>query len=265
MPENLDQKLDYNPFKQKDRMPNKIDSFNLIRYLKIPIETIIDVGVLSQTHELTTCFYDKTHILFEPVPEFQDNINSVYTKKGIKYKLFNMAVSDFDGDSYLETRSIREGRPITHSRIVEKQSNKSLIVKTARLDTIMPTLSCEKPYLLKIDVDGIDLKVLEGASKILDFCNIIVIEANISNIAERMNCVISKGFSLFDIVDFCYYDNILRQVDLIFLNTKTKNDLNLDFYKQNFDIKKWRAYKLKQQMLLKPTATEVAAKKLFFY
>lgn len=238
----LDQELDYNPFKQKDRMPNKIDSFNLIRYLKIPIETIIDVGVLSQTHELVTCFYDKDHILFEPVLEFQDNINSIYTKKGIKYKLFNIAVSNFDGDSYLEKYSVRENQAITHSRIVEKQSDKSLIVKTARLDTIIPTLSCEKPYLLKIDVDGIDLKVLEGASKILDFCNIIVIEATVSSIAERMSCVINKGFSLFDIVDFCYYDNMLRQVDLIFLNNKIKNDLNLDFYKQNFDIKKWRQY-----------------------
>lgn len=238
-----DQNLTYNhPFKQKNRAPNKIDSFNLIRFLKIPIETIIDVGVLSQTHELTNCFYDKTHILFEPVPDFQDNINSIYTKKNIKYKLFNMAVSDFDGESYLETQSIREDTSITHSRIVEKPSNKSSIVKTTRLDSIIPTLSCEQPYLLKIDVDGVDLKVLNGASKILDFCNIIVIEANISNILERMNCVVNNGFSLFDIVDICYYDNMLRQVDLIFINTKTKNELNLDFYKQNFDINKWKHY-----------------------
>ena len=238
-----DQNLAYNPFKQKNRGPNKTDSFNLIRFLKIPIETIIDVGVLSQTHELTNCFYDKTHILFEPVLQFQNTINDIYTKKNINYKLFNMAVSDFDGESYLETQSIREDTSITHSRIVEKPSNKSLItVKTTRLDTIIPTLSCEQPYLLKIDVDGIDLKVLDGASKILDFCNIIVIEANISNISERMSCIVNKGFSLFDIVDICYYDNMLRQVDLIFINNKTKNELNLDFYKKNFEINKWKQY-----------------------
>lgn len=247
MPEDLyyflqDQNLAYNPFKQKSRGPNKIDSFTLIRHLKIPIETIIDVGVLSQTHELITCFYDKDHILFEPVPEFQDDINSIYTKKGITYKLFNIVISDFDGDSYLETHSVKEGQQITHSRIVEKQSDKSLIVKTAKLDTVIPTLSCKKPYLLKIDVDGIELNILEGASKILDFCNIIVLEANISNITERINCVVDKGFSLFDIVDICYYDNMLRQVDLVFINTKIKNELNLDFYKQNFDINKWKYY-----------------------
>lgn len=238
--------LAHNPFDETQRGPHKIDSLRLIRSLKIPVETIIDVGVLSQTYELITCFNDKTHILFEPVLEFQDNIQNIYNKQNIKYKLFNIAISDFDGYSYLNTHSVREGESITHSSIDTKPLNKnSRQIKTARLDSLIPTISCEQPYLLKIDVDGVDLKVLDGASKILDYCNVIVIEANISNILERMSCVINKGFSLFDIVDFCYYDNALRQADLIFVNNKTKNDLNLDFYKQKFDINKWKPYKCK--------------------
>lgn len=223
------------------RKPTKLDSFYLIRSLNIPTETIIDVGVQYETPELRLVFSDKKQILFEPVLEFHQSINKKYAD--IEYQLFGTAISDFDGECYIKKTTVSPNCAITHAKIVEQDEQKLEKVQTTKLDTIMSTLSCKKPYLLKIDVDGIELKILNGALKTLDFCSIIVIEANVSNILERMEFVINKGFSLFDIVDFCYYDDRLRQVDLIFLNNSIVDELNLNFYKnQNFDINKWIQY-----------------------
>jgi len=232
----------YNKKKNKmHRKPTKLDSFYLIRSLNIPTETIIDVGVQYETPELRLVFSDKKQILFEPVLEFHQSINKKYAD--IEYQLFGTAISDFDGESYIKKNTVIPSQAISHSRLVDSSDNQKLSkVPTARLDTIIPSISCKSPYLLKIDVDGIELKILNGALKTLDLCNVIVIEANIKTVLERMQFIIDKGFSLFDIVDFCYYDDRLRQFDLIFLNNKIIDELSLDFYKQKFDINKWIQY-----------------------
>ena len=88
-------------------------------------------------------------------------------------------------------------------------------------------------------MDGVEIQILEGARGILPDCSVVVIEANIQNFVERANWLVSAGFTLFDIVDICYYDDRLRQFDLVFLNSRMMSERNLDMYKQPFDMSKW--------------------------
>jgi FkbM family methyltransferase len=225
------------------RHPIKKHSFEKIRQLGIPVSTILDVGVLTGTPELMEAYPDKPHLLFEPIEEWHEKIRTSYTAKGIAFQLFELAVSNTDGQINLQTASVRKDQPVTHARITSDTGGSNLrSVATRRLDTLLPELSYAKPYLLKLDVDGAELDILAGAQVILSSCNVIVIEANIQNLPARVNAVAQAGFTLFDIVDFCYYDGRMRQVDLVFTNSAMMDALKLDMYKTPFDYAKWTYY-----------------------
>ena len=225
------------------RHPFKKHCFDIIKELGIPINTILDVGVLTGTPELMAAFPDKPHLLFEPITEWHAKIRQYYTARNIPFELFEMALSNKDGSINLETATVRKELTVTHARITSSETGSNLRnVATRRLDTLLPELRYSSPYLLKLDVDGAELDILEGAKGVLDQCNIIVIEANIKNLPLRVEAVSKAGFTLFDIVDFCYYDGRLRQVDLVFTNNAMFNALGLDMYKMPFDINKWHPY-----------------------
>lgn len=226
------------------RRPLKRECFQVIKSLNIPIETIVDVGVLTGTWDLQTEFKDKKHILIEPIVEWNDKINDTYGSAGIDYDLLNVAAYNRDGRMKIKTVSVVPGKPISHASLTERSSGDDLReVPVRRLDTLLPEIGASGPYLLKIDVDGVEIDIIEGAEKILPKCSVIVVEANVQNFIERSNILSDKGFSLFDIVDPCYYDSRLRQIDLVFMNTKMIDRLGIDMYKEKFEYEKWYTYK----------------------
>lgn len=227
------------------RRPLKVESFRKIRDLGIPIETIIDVGILTGTGELMAAFADKKHLLIEPIVEWNDRIQDSYSKKGIDFELVNVAASNVNSKMNMETVTVVPGKPISHARLTDKPLGESVReVDVRTLDSLLDERLLPWPYLLKIDVDGVELLILEGArEKTLERTNVVVIEANIRNFIERATFLQGAGFELFDIVDPCYYDDRLRQIDLIFLNSSMVNGRDLDMYKQKFDITKWYHYR----------------------
>jgi FkbM family methyltransferase len=88
------------------------------------------------------------------------------------------------------------------------------LVTTMRLDSFMSTRDDAKPYLLKLDVDGLEIPIMQGSEGIWDDVSCVIVEATIASFAERMNFLLAKGFKLFDIVDHCYYYGMFSQVDL---------------------------------------------------
>jgi hypothetical protein len=75
----------------------------------------------------------------------------------------------------------------------------------------------ERPYLVKVDVDGYELPILRGAEEIWDDISVLIVEAPLDQFVERLNFVTSRGFRLFDIVDQCYYYDMFSQADLVFI------------------------------------------------
>jgi FkbM family methyltransferase len=222
------------------RRPLKIECFNKIKSLGIPIDTVIDVGILTGTGELMTAFQDKKHFLVEPIVEWNDKINFSYTKAGIDYTLVNVAASNFDGSMSMETSSVLPGQPISHARLTDKAaSNNIRTVPVRTIDSLMVEYALPSPFLIKLDVDGVELQILEGAKSTLGRANVVVVEAGLRNYFPRSSFLESNGFELFDIVDLCYYDDRLRQFDMVFINSRIVIEQNLDMQKHPFDINKW--------------------------
>lgn len=226
------------------RHPMKAHSFKTLKEMGVPVGTVIDVGILTSTYDLIHAYGDKPHILIEPIVEFEDRIRATYDREKVKYELIKVAASDRNGEATMRTNSVRDGVEITHARMTDSKDIPGgyRTVPMRTLDSLIAERSPEKPYLLKIDVDGAELEILKGAESILPDCSVICIETGITNIFERCEAIRRQGFQLFDLVDICYYNNRLVQMDAIFLNHRIIQERGLSVYKDGFDISKWKAY-----------------------
>jgi len=205
----------------QNRLPTKAHAFKTLKRLGFPIESVVDVGVLSCTADLMNAFPDVPHILVEPIEEFHAEIKRIYQGAGIQHKLIGAAASESDGVARMKTSSIRDNKKITHSRLTSEagEGDNFRDVQTITIESLVKNETLPKPFLLKIDVDGAELDVMRGALPVMSNCSVLCIEAGIQNFVERCNAAKTLSFELYDIVDLCYYDGRFVQADFIFINT----------------------------------------------
>ena len=230
--------------KDMERHPLKAHSFRVLKEMGIPVETVIDVGILSSTFELIEAYGNVPQILIEPIVEFEDRIRAVYGKYNVKYELVKVAASDKDGEALMKTHSVRDGVGITHARMADSNDvpGEYRKVPMLKVDTIVAQRKLAKPYLLKIDVDGAELEILKGAEGTLKDCSVVCVETSPINLYQRSEAIRKHGFQLFDLVDLCYYNKRLIQMDAIFVKTDIILDKKLEIYRDGFDISKWKPY-----------------------
>jgi FkbM family methyltransferase len=204
------------------RFPSKTNSLRALKRLGVEFGTVLDVGVHEQTPELRLEFPQLRHLLFEPASEFFPKIQENYA--GTNYELIPAAVSNTDGDGRLKKVSI-DGGDVSHSSLVWGDMDADVTVETIRLDTFLKARNEPKPYLLKVDVDGFELPILEGAEGIWDDISCIIVEATQTTFLQRMEFIVSRGFQLFDIIDTCYYYGVFSQSDLVFVSQKVVDKL----------------------------------------
>ena len=209
----------------------------------LSIATVLDVGVQHQTRELRENFVHAKHMLFEPVREYHAEIRKNYAARN--YELFEVALADVSGDGTLQTFDITGGGGISHSTIGAPGADvgNGRTIATLRLDDFIARHPCADPFLLKIDVDGAELKILQGSVETLKRCACVVIECPISIderlFFERAQFLRDHGFQLWDIVDFCYYKGQLSQVDLVFLRNDVKTQSFSPWVEGPFDVTQW--------------------------
>ncbi|HTM95324.1 MAG TPA: FkbM family methyltransferase [Croceibacterium sp.] len=189
---------------------------------------MLDVGVLTGTPELAQHFPNVPHILFEPVVEFNESIEQNY--RDIPHEIANVAISDSTGETLLDLFQLVDvlGHEFSHSQVTS-QVNENGIQRTVpkvTLDEFLSGKDYPKPYLLKIDIDGHELAALAGATQTLEQTAVVIIEAQVSELPQRIAAIVSQGFVLFDLVEPCYYDNALWQCDAILIRA--------DLHKQHF-------------------------------
>ncbi len=147
------------------------------------IKTVIDVGVAQSTESLMQVFPDAHHILIESDAMWIDSYPKTYS--GISHEVRKWTAND----------------------------------STHRIDSI----DCEGPILLKIDVDGSELTVLDGCTRILPNVAAVVVEATMDRLSSIAGMLDQQGFAFFDIVDLCYCGGQLHQCDLVLVNRSVEH------------------------------------------
>lgn len=230
---------------EHQRGPTKLQALASLLDLGVPVDSVIDVGVQSGTQALIDALPDRPHLLVEPLTEWNDAIAATYSAAGVSYELLNEAATSAPGTVTLLLKNILPGSRVSHAFMVEGDPDGPQYrrVSATTLDAALDGRDLTAPYLLKVDVDGAEMQVLDGAQKTLERCSLVVIEASVVNMIKRGAVMDQLGFQLCELVDLCYYDRRFVQADMIFISKKIIKDHQLEFYRDGFDLARWSEYR----------------------
>jgi len=132
---------------------------------------------------------------FEPDKKrFTNLLNSISVNECKNIKAFNFALSSATKEIFLNSN-------LSTPRISQTNSNDTTIVKSQTLDTFIAEQNILNVSFMKIDVEGYELEVLQGAKQLLSSSDapILCIECNTS-----LNGIEGKDiFAIFDFIKDC--------------------------------------------------------------
>lgn len=184
---------------------------------------VIDVGAQTGTDALYQAFPTSKHLMIEPVAEHRAALMQIASR--LKDAEVIIAAADsVSGEAFLHVSP--NARYATLSRSAEVKGNRQDVRRMASLsvDDICRSRSLSGPFLLKRDVDGKELDVLEGSIETLHGTECAIVETvffgdgpnNFHRVTAFME---GRGFVIYDIVEPLYrpLDSALWQVDTIFV------------------------------------------------
>ena len=202
----------------------KADLFDHVISLSFSPSTVIDVGVGRGTPELYEPFPNSTFLLVEPVVEFEPFLREICGKYSADYII--AAAGDNTGDIVLNVPQQTEGA-LEGSSIYDHGGGYSpRVVPQITLDQVCVERNLAGPYLIKLDVQGAELEVLNGASKLLASTELVILESNlfefhpgVPQFHDVVHYMKARGFVLYDIADPNYrpLDRALGQLDTAFV------------------------------------------------
>lgn len=197
---------------------------------------IYDVGANKGlwTSKCLEFFPYSNYYLFEPQINLANEIKSKYSNNN------NIQVFPFGvGNKNEELLFTIADRDDSCSFTIEESKAKELGFKQIKskiicLDSFISENNLKNPDLLKIDAEGFDLEVLEGAvSTIQNHVEVILIEVGIMNMHIKndaltvMNKMNDLGFKLFEITDLNRpFNNTLWLSEFVFIRRKGKLDID---------------------------------------
>ena len=191
----------------------------------IAFKTVIDVGVAFGTPGLYdslkrngTKFY-----LVEPVPRCAPILKKYEQELGAT--TFNVAAGAEDGTISFNVHSDVSGSSAFDQWEGAEMDGETVTVPLRRLDTLIPG-PLARPALLKVDTQGSELLVIDGAAGILDQIDAIILECSLHQLrknAPEFNEIVVRmielGFACYETLEGHYrtVDNAMAQVDLVFV------------------------------------------------
>ena len=191
---------------------------------------IVDVGCFKGiwTSKLLKFFPNSQYILFDANDNnnhYLDKLKS--TNKNVDYKIRLLS----DDEKYYEFFSMESG-----SSIFEEQTNYPRQIKKIKSSLLHKELPSEikntKSNLIKLDVQGAELKIITGLKELINNFEVIILEVSLHKynkdaplFHDVINYMKNKRFVLYDIYDLKRLgnkDSYLLQFDCVFLRDNSK-------------------------------------------
>ena len=198
----------------------------------LDIDIIFDIGAYrGEWSKLlsSTSLKNKKFFLFEANEENQNFLE----KSGFKFflnvlsdqrKKVNFFSNLSTGDSYLIEQTS-----------FYKENFKTIIKEAITLDELVDREKIPLPNLIKIDTQGSELDILKGSKKTISQCSLIylecpIIEYNLKapNLNEYLDYLRSIEFFPLDICEVHKIDNVLIQIDILFIRKNVLNKIYTD-------------------------------------
>jgi FkbM family methyltransferase len=165
---------------------------------------IIDVGTASGTDDLVNVYPDSRYLWIEPLQEFETDLKRLQSKYSGDYLIG--ACGRTEGRVTMNVHPSLTGSSILHEADGEEADGVPREVPMLRLDDLAEKYGIKANVLLKVDVQGAELEVLEGAQDLLPACEIIILEVSFfkflktnPEFCDVINYMKEKGFVAYDI------------------------------------------------------------------
>ena len=189
-------------------------------------DLIIDVGAAEGTPPLQKCFPASTFAWIEPLKEFEHALQNL--QKQFKGDYFITAVGKKEGSFMLHVHKDLHGSTIFNETDGEDSDGTPRQIPVTTLNNLATKhqwLQFEK-IILKADVQGYELEVMEGARDILSRVDLVILEVSLFRFLKQapefydvIDYMKKAGFVLYDIVGGINrpLDFALGQKDLFFV------------------------------------------------
>jgi len=196
-------------------------------------QAIVDIGanrgVWSAT--VSTVFPNADYFLFEPVPAFDGALQS-FVERRPNSRVWRAAVGATNGTVEMDMIFTLDGQATTGSTLQAAAHDPSYRVertpvRVLTLDSILASGELPKlPNLVKIDVEGYERDVLNGATQLMGRTEAFILECSLyrfwgSNLLlrETLSLMREHGYELYDLAGFNRRpkDGSLGQVDAVFV------------------------------------------------
>jgi FkbM family methyltransferase len=170
--------------------------------------TIVDVGAAKGTPQLYECFPDSFQVLVDPVQEYRPYLEEILTRYEGKYILTALGARDEKVVMNVDPKrpsmsSVYERTDLTSTRLPPEKRE----IPVTTLDTLMKAHDLQPPFGLKIDTEGFELQVIEGASEFLRETEFVIAELSVAErfvgsylFAEFTEAMNRNDFYLWDIL-----------------------------------------------------------------
>ena len=202
-------------------------NYNLINLQKrgIKIDIIFDIGAFRGDWSKflnSTSLKNKSFYLFEANEE-----NHKYLEK-LKYKSFFCVLSDKTKEvDFFSNLSTGDSYLIEQTSFY-KDNIKKIKKQTITLDELIIKKNLPFPDFIKIDTQGSELDILKGSKKAIQNCSLIYLECpiieynlNAPHLNDYINYLNSINFVPLDICEIHKIDNIVIQIDILFIKKST--------------------------------------------
>lgn len=212
------------------RTPNRnfTEFFAHLSHIDYRFKTVIDVGVGNGTETLYRGTAGAKYFLIEAVPDTKGVVKAISQR--LNATLFNVAAGKQSGTVEFYQHADVTGSSLLKQLESNERLNGELIsVPMEPLDALIPN-DIAQPALLKIDTQGAELDVLEGAKNSLANIDMIILEVSFHQFREGapevsdVVCYMREiGFVPYEILEGHYrsLDNALAQVDIVFVKNES--------------------------------------------
>lgn len=197
--------------------------FGHLKQLGFDPELIIDVGVAAGTEEIYRHFPRAKYYLIEALAEFEPHLQRLCGQLNAQY--FLAAAGAQNGTIEINVHPDLIGSSVHREVDGGGINGHSRTVDVVRIDDLVQTDS-KGPRMIKIDVQGAELQVLDGAQQCLRDTDVVILETSLigtlqdaPELSEVVAYMKERGFVVFDMIGGLQrpLDGSLAQVDLVFV------------------------------------------------
>lgn len=200
--------------------------FSVLKKFGFSPNHVVDVGANHSNWTRTSLqfFPDAQYTLLEPQDQLKVHHRDLIAT-GRKIQWVNAGASDKSGTLpfYISHRDDSS----TFVAAAGDSSN-TITMEVISLDDLLVRYKLPVPELVKIDAEGFDLKVLQGAKTLLGKTDVFLLEASVlcpfeNSVAAAMQFMTEHGYRLVDITEInrAPKDNVLWLLELAFIRKES--------------------------------------------